>query len=69
MSTMPTSPESENCRLCGARLPSQELHRRLCSVCDEYAQHVALQSDKALEHVVGELQNGPMFLAASRNRH
>ena len=35
----------------------------------EYAQHVALQSDKALEHVVGELQNGPVFRAASKNRH
>lgn len=61
---------SENhCRLCGARVEEQQLRRNLCPVCDEYAQHVALQSNKAMERIVGELQNGAVFRAASRNGH
>ncbi|MCU1245280.1 MAG: hypothetical protein JWN02_1190, partial [Acidobacteria bacterium] len=43
--------------------------RRLCAVCDEYAQHMALRSNMALEQTVGELQHGPAFLAASRRTH
>ena len=66
---MATSNESEHCRLCGAPIPADELRRSLCSVCDEYAQHVALQSNKGLERIVGELQNGAVFRAASRNGH
>jgi hypothetical protein len=66
---MATSNESEHCRLCGARIPADELRRSLCSVCDEYAQHVALQSNKGLERIVGELQTGAAFRAASRNGH
>ena len=68
MLTMPNSAEN-HCRLCGAQVGEQELRRSLCSVCDEYAQHVALQSNKGLERIVGELQNGPVFRAASRNGH
>jgi hypothetical protein len=45
------------------------LSRQLCPVCDEYAQHVALQSNQGLDRVVGELQNGTAFRAASRNGH
>lgn len=58
-----------NCRLCGSIVPLSELHRRLCPVCDEYAQHLALQSNKALEKIVGEVLNGPVFRAASRTAH
>jgi len=47
----------------------RELNRRLCSVCDEYAQHVALYSNKGLERILGELERGVMFLAASRHAH
>jgi Zn finger protein HypA/HybF involved in hydrogenase expression len=57
------------CRLCGTRVQDGELNRQLCPVCDEYAQHVALQSNQGLDRVVGELQNGAAFRAASRNRH
>jgi len=57
------------CRLCGAPVGEQELRRSLCSICDEYAQHVALQSNKGLELIVGELQNGPVFRAVSKNGH
>ncbi|HEX3110514.1 MAG TPA: hypothetical protein VHU41_15575 [Thermoanaerobaculia bacterium] len=46
-----------------------EQARQLCAVCDEYAQHVALRSDRQFDRIVGELQNGPMFLSASRNAH
>ncbi len=66
---MATSNEPTNCRLCGAPIPSDELHRSLCPVCDEYAQHMALQSNKRPERIVGELQNGALFRAASRNGH
>jgi len=66
---MATSNEPTNCRLCGARIPADELRRSLCPVCDEYAQHVALQSNQRLERIVGELQNGAVFRAASRNGH
>jgi len=66
---MATSNEPSNCRLCGVRVPADELRRSLCPVCDEYAQHVALQSNKRLERIVGELQNGAVFRAASRNGH
>jgi hypothetical protein len=58
-----------NCRLCGAPVPDVDFRRRLCDVCDEYAQHVALQTNRGLERVVGELQNGAMFRAASRRGH
>lgn len=57
------------CRLCGSRVPDSVLNRQLCPVCDEYAQHVALQSNKGLDRIVGELQNGPVFRAALRNGH
>jgi Zn finger protein HypA/HybF involved in hydrogenase expression len=57
------------CRLCGSRVPDADLNRQLCPVCDEYAQHVALQSNQGLDRVVGELQNGIAFRAALRNGH
>lgn len=57
------------CRLCHAPLRTAEMSRRLCVVCDEYAQHVALQSNQRLEKVVGELEHEPIFVAASRNVH
>ena len=56
------------CRLCSAPLRESD-RRMLCGVCDEYAQHVALQSNRHLDRVVGELQNGPVFVAASKNVH
>jgi Zn finger protein HypA/HybF involved in hydrogenase expression len=58
-----------HCRLCGAGVDESQLRRSLCPVCDEYAQHVALQSNKGLENIMGDLQNGPMFRAASKNGH
>jgi len=58
-----------SCRLCGSLVPLAELHRSLCPVCDEYAQHLALQSNKGLEKIVGEVLNGPIFRAASRTAH
>jgi Zn finger protein HypA/HybF involved in hydrogenase expression len=57
------------CRLCGTRVQAADLRRQLCPVCDEYAQHVALQSNLGLDRIVGELQNGPVFRAALRNGH
>jgi hypothetical protein len=57
------------CRLCGARIPESELRRNLCPVCDEYVQHVALQTNQGLERVVGDLQNGPVFRAALKRGH
>lgn len=66
---MASNSPAPGCRLCGAPLGVRELNRRLCAVCDEYAQYVALQSNKALERIVGELQNGPLFVAASRRAH
>jgi hypothetical protein len=45
------------------------MHRQLCPVCDEYAQHLALQSNKRLDKIVGEVQNGHVFRAASRTHH
>ena len=58
-----------HCRLCGSRVPLSELRRQLCPVCDEYAQHLALQTNKALDRIVGEVLNGPLFRAASRTAH
>jgi hypothetical protein len=55
--------------MCGSRVPLHELHRQLCPVCDEYAQHLALQTNKALDRIVGEVLNGPVFRAASRTAH
>ena len=66
---MASDPTAPSCRLCHSPLRESELSRQLCAVCDEYAQHVALQSNKHLERVVGELQNGPAFVAASRHGH
>ena len=57
------------CRLCDTPLQGHEQHRNLCAVCDEYAQHIALHSNKAMERIMGDLQNGPIFRNASRNRH
>lgn len=65
---MTSRPEAA-CRLCGARVHLEELRRQLCPICDEYAQHLALQSNKRLDRVVGEVLNGPMFRAASRTFH
>jgi len=63
------SENSLTCRLCHAPLRQSESSRRLCAVCDEYAQHVALHTNERIERVVGELQNGSLFVAASRNAH
>ncbi|HKB80822.1 MAG TPA: hypothetical protein VKH35_14000 [Thermoanaerobaculia bacterium] len=57
------------CRLCGAIVLLRDLHRSLCPVCDEWAQHIALQTNRGLETVVGDLQNGAVFRAASRESH
>lgn len=67
--SMATSNDPSSCRLCGAPIPADQLSRSLCSVCDEYVQHVALHSNQRLERIVGELQNGAAFRAASRNGH
>ena len=64
-----TASVESNCRLCGSRIPLSEMHRGLCPVCDEYAQHLALQSNKRLDRIVGEVQNGPVFRAASKTHH
>jgi hypothetical protein len=45
------------------------MRRRLCPICDEYAQHLALQTNLGLERLLGELQNVPLFRAASRDNH
>ncbi|HYM62704.1 MAG TPA: hypothetical protein VEZ11_17605 [Thermoanaerobaculia bacterium] len=66
---MSSSNSHPGCRLCNAPLQNSELHRRLCGVCDEYAQHVALHTNKGLERIVGELQNGQTFRNAIRNFH
>jgi len=63
------SENSVSCRLCQAPLRSSDVSRRLCAVCDEYAQHIALHRNERIERVVGELQNGALFMAASRNAH
>ena len=66
---MPNDSPIPHCRLCRAPLGVNEHSRQLCAVCDEYAQQVALRSDRQFDRIVGELQNGPMFLSASRNLH
>jgi len=66
---MASNDQNLKCRLCNAPLRESESNRLLCGVCDEYAQHVALQANRHLDRVVGELQHGPMFLAASKNAH
>ena len=45
------------------------MRRELCPICDEYAQHVALQTNRGLDSVLGQLQNGPVFRAASKDNH
>jgi hypothetical protein len=57
------------CRLCGSLVQVRDMHRELCPVCDEYAQHVALQTNRGLDTVLGQLQNGPVFRAASKDNH
>ena len=57
------------CRLCGSVVLVREMHRRLCPICDEYAQHLALQTNLGLERLLGELQDLPLFRAASRDNH
>ncbi|MBV9494664.1 MAG: hypothetical protein JOZ54_10495 [Acidobacteria bacterium] len=57
------------CRLCAAPLRVRDLNRRLCGVCDEYAQHIALHSNKGLERILGELERGVTFVNASRHMH
>jgi hypothetical protein len=57
------------CRLCGSLILLSELRQHLCPVCDEYAQHVALQTNKGLERIMGDLQSAPTFRAASRQEH
>ena len=58
-----------HCRLCETVVPVREMRRQLCPICDEYAQHVALQTNRGIERVVGELQNVAIFRAASRESH
>lgn len=65
---MPSDPKDQSCRLCHAPLKAAD-RRSLCTVCDEYAQHVAIHSDKKFDRLLGELQNGALFLAATRNAH
>ena len=65
---MPSDHTNLTCRLCQAPLSTSEPHR-LCPICDEYAQHVALNSDKKFDRILGELQDGALFLAAMRNAH
>ena len=65
---MTPRPESP-CRLCGSLVQIREMRQGLCPVCDEYAQHVALQTNKGLDTVLGALQNGPVFRAASKDNH
>jgi hypothetical protein len=57
------------CRLCRAPLGANDGARQLCAVCDEYAQHVAIRSNRQFDRIVGELQTGTLFLTASRNAH
>jgi hypothetical protein len=57
------------CRLCGSIVPVREMRRDLCPVCDEYAQYFASQTNQGLESILGELQNAPLFRAASRESH
>lgn len=66
---MESSVSPVECRLCNTPLQVADLQHRLCPVCDDYAQHIALQSNRALDRIVGELQNGPMFRNASRRVH
>ena len=65
---MPTS-STDSCRLCGAPIDARDARRQLCSICDDYAQHVALQSNKGLDRIVGELQNQPLFREPARRGH
>ena len=63
------STSTDSCRLCGAPIDAREARRRLCTICDDYAQHVALHSNKGLERIVGELQNQPLFREPARRGH
>ena len=62
-------PTESPCRLCGTLVPVREMRQRLCPICDEYAQRLALQTNKRLDSLLGELQNGPIFRAASKDSH
>ena len=66
---MATDTEIPTCRLCHAPLRDEESERQLCGVCDEYAQHISLQSNKRFERIVPEVQQGALFVAASKNAH
>jgi predicted ATP-grasp superfamily ATP-dependent carboligase len=57
------------CRLCGNLVPIREMHRHLCPICDEYVQHLALQTNRGIDGLLGDLQNGPIFRAASKENH
>ena len=59
----------EHCRLCSAPLSEDDAKRGLCAVCDEYAQHVALQSNERFERVLGALPNAAAFVRASKSKH
>lgn len=63
-----TSNADSTCRLCGAPVSPAAQNRRLCSICDDYAQHIALQSNQGFERIVGELQNRAVFRAESSRR-
>ncbi len=66
---MQTDSPLPQCRLCRAPLGVNGQDRQLCAVCDEYAQQVAIRSDRQFDRIIGELQNEPLFLTASRNLH
>ena len=61
-------PTLATCRLCTAPLHQHELERRLCGVCEEYAQQLGVR-DKDLDKVVAELMNDPLFQQTTRTAH
>jgi len=62
-------PSGTFCRLCNAPLQVLDSHRQLCSVCDDYVQHLALRGNQRFEQTLTALRDAVMFKQASKQAH
>jgi hypothetical protein len=54
--------DENGCRLCHSPLHSFELDRRLCTICEGYAEQLGVRDEAEFEKVVRELMsNDPYF--------
>lgn len=63
--TTPSLPTLATCRLCQGSLRECELDNRLCSICETYAEQMGVRDPKALQAIVAELANEPLFRPTS----